>query len=350
MQVFSDLASLLLCEEHASYRISLRSQWEQEFGERRTEILSELVDYYGKPGSPYEAKDEKGFTKFFQNIDEKGVAKKVSKVLEKQVGVRDRETGCVYIISPQGEDFQGMLKIGYSKKHPQLDRFAPHKGCFGEFGTIQMRPVTYAHRVEQLLLSEFSCVRYKRHCKKCATTHIEWLKTDAQTIVNSLNKWCDFFDNTNTYKDNGQFMTLPKEGLELPFPVSLEYLRQMRSANSTPSKGTPRGKTLSKKSASKDSSGKKTFSRGPPNKDTPTTGAPDETIIETPTKMRPQSAFPTSHLHPRLKNPTITTIAVPSSDTEDSVPEGNEFDREESEIGFLASVFRRLVFTSKTEE
>ncbi|CEO58554.1 hypothetical protein PMG11_03268 [Penicillium brasilianum] len=344
MQVFSDLAGLLLCEEHACYRRSLRLQWEQEFGERRTEILSELEDYYGKPGSSYEAENEKGFTRLFRNIDEKGVARKVTKVLEKQAGVRDRDTGCVYIISPEGKDFQGMLKIGFSKKHPQGSRFRSYKGCFGNFDPIKIRAVTYARRVEQLLLSEFSCVRYKRHCRKCDKAHIEWLKIDAKAIVNSLDKWCDFFDNTNTYKANGQFMTLPQEGLELPSPVLPEYLRQQRSANSTPSKGTPRGKTPSKKSASKNSSGKKAFSRGPPKKDTPTPGAPTETIIETPRKIRPQSSLPTSPLYPHSKSPTVTTIVVPSSGTPDSVPEGNDSDGEDSDVGFLAAVIRRLKF------
>lgn len=363
LQVFHDLAGLLLCDEHASYRRQLRLQWAREFKERRSEILSELEDYYGKPGSSDGTEDDKKeafagptrpfatkeFTRLCLKNDEEGVAKKVTKVLEKQAGVRSRETGCVYIISPQGKDFQGMLKIGYSKNHPQAGRYTPHEACFGKFETIEMRTVTYAQRVEQLLLPEFSCVRYKKHCEKCDIAHIEWLKVDAKTLMKSLNKWCDFFDKVNIYKRNGQFMTLPEGGLELPSPALPEHLRQNRSASSTPSRRT-RGKTPSEDSASKDSSRKKKKpSKGSPKKDTPPEGAPTEAIMETPTKtFRPHSSSSTSPSYSHLKTPTITTTVVPSSDKLDSMPEGDDVDREESEVESLTSVFRRLNFKPKS--
>ncbi|KAJ5358608.1 uncharacterized protein N7496_011021 [Penicillium cataractarum] len=363
LDVFNHLAGLLLCGEHASYRRPLRLQWVREFKERRSEILSELEDYYGKPGSSDGAEDDKKevfadpsrpfatkeLTRLCLKIDEEGVAKKVTKVLDQQLGAQSRETGCVYIISPQDTEFQGVLKIGYSKKHPQAARFINHERCFGEFEIIKMRPVTYARRVEQLLLSEFSRVRYKKYCEICKTTHLEWLKIDSETLVESLNKWCDFFDKVNTYKKDGEFMTLPEEGLELPSPVLPEHLRQNRCVSWTPSKGTPRGKTPSKDSASKGSSKKKKPSKDSPKKDTPIEGAPTQTVMETPTKtFRPQSSSSTSPSYPQFKIPTITTTVIPSSDKLDSMPEGNDVDREESEVGGLTSAIRRLNFKPKS--
>jgi hypothetical protein len=273
------------------------------------------------------------FKKLWPEIKEEEVALKVTKKLSQPLGVTDQMTGCVYIISPRDAKFRGMLKVGFSKKHPKFSRFKSYQGCIGSFDVIKVKSVTCAHRVEQLLFAEFSHVHYGMKCQKCLGTHQEWLKIDKKAILESLNKWCSFFDETAPYKPDGQLDTLPEDGPTLPSPVLRKYLSQGRSAKSSPLK-TPSKKAGTKKS---------------PSKETPTKKSPARTTPETPTKtFQHHSSSLASPSNYHLKIPTITTTALTSSDGEDSTTQEtemeNELDPEADTVGWI-SAFRRLVFT-----
>ncbi|KAJ5449726.1 uncharacterized protein N7458_006175 [Penicillium daleae] len=282
LDVFDELASHLLCVEHAIHYQSLRSQWIWEFGRRRIEILSELEKYYGRINHGDEDEDnsddgEKSdtsltqsltiteFKKLCPEIKEEEVARKVTKKLEQNVGEQGKLTGCVYIISPNDTEFHGMLKIGCTKVHPEVSRFAPHNRCLGSFETIAVRPVTYAQRVEQLLLAEFSHARYSKKCRKCGRVHNEWLEIKVDVIVKSLDKWCDFFSKFSPYKKDGRLGTLAEEVI-LPPPVSREYFSP-RSANSTPLKNTSSVKDSMGKGSRKKNSAKKAPAEKTPKKE-----------------------------------------------------------------------------------
>jgi hypothetical protein len=387
LDVFDELASHLLCVEHAIHCQSLRSQWIWEFGRRRIEILSELEKYYGRINHGDEDEDnsddgEKSdtsltqsltiteFKKLCPEIKEEEVARKVTKKLEQNVGEQGKLTGCVYIISPNDTEFHGMLKIGCTKVHPEVSRFAPHNRCLGSFETIAVRPVTYAQRVEQLLLAEFSHARYSKKCRKCGRVHNEWLEIKVDIIVKSLDKWCDFFNKFSPYKKDGRLGTLAEEVI-LPPPVSREYFSP-RSANSTPLKNTssvkdsmgkgskkknsakkapaektPKKRTPSGKESTEKGSGKKGSAKQPPTEKTPTkstsSGILTETLLEI-IQHRPSS--PTSPSLSGLKDPTSTTTVIQSSYEEDSEPEKNEVDPAEFEPApiaeWLTSRLRRL--------
>jgi hypothetical protein len=273
------------------------------------------------------------FKKLWPDMKEEDVALKVTKILNKPLGVKSQVTGCVYIISPQDTDeFKGMLKVGFSNKHPKHSRFKAHKHCFGSFNVIQVRSVTCAYRVEQLLFAEFSPVRYGMKCQRqnCPDTHQEWLKIDEETILESLNKWCRFFDESVPYRLDGQLDTLPEEGPALPTPVLRPHLRPARSTRSSP-QTTPSKKDKKKKILPGE---------------TPIRKARAGTPTETPTKtFQHQSSPHASPSHSGPKIPKITATALPDSDGEDLATQESDMGPEEATVGWLAATIRRLVFT-----
>jgi hypothetical protein len=346
LKTFHELANLLLCDEHAIHCRLLRSQWIWEFERRRAETLSDLKQYYEpmNHGDLDEEENEEeevdaipahsfptaGFKKLWPDMKEEDVALRVTEKLNQPLGPHSKLTGCVYIISPRATEFKGMLKVGYTCKHPKLYRFSYHKRCMGPFDVIKVRSVTCAQRVEQLLFAEFSHVRYGMRCQNCPTTHKEWFKIDKEIILESLDKWCSFFDETAPYRPDGQLGALPEDGSILLSPVLKQALRQARSARSSPFN------TPSKKADKKQS----------PRRETATRNARTGTPPETPTKRsQHKSSFLVSPSNSGLKVPTITTTPLPDSDGEYSATQESTMDPEEPTVGLLAAAFRRLGFT-----
>ncbi|KAJ5690134.1 hypothetical protein N7462_004526 [Penicillium macrosclerotiorum] len=372
LQVFDNLARHSLCGEHALHRILLKDQWLSEFKKLKSEIVEELEYYWGAINHEDSdtAKDEedgdleedtdvrpahelpiKKFMALCPNIDEEEVARKVSQKLEQPLGKRSRMYGCVYIISPMDGRFEGMLKIGFSQRPPENNRFPIHRGCFGEFEVIAVKSVKFAHRVEQILLAEFSGVRFGRKCEKvkCPSTHQEWLKIKTETIIESLDKWCTFFDEVTPYNAQDRFKKL-SEDVELPSPASREYLRQGSSTRSTP-KRTPQNNTSARKVSARKTPVKENDAEYTPTKKAPAKRTPTKnTSAGTPTKSSQDWTSPhTSPSYSRLKYPTISTTTFPSSDEEDSKEQVSEIGPEEfapPPVGPLAVRLRNLKLKS----
>ena len=254
--VLDGLAKVVICGNHSRYDGQARTQWLREFGDKELalHILSTLKELYGVGTALYSDKnseedhpEEDGFdeeedysvlstqsssilfVRRTPDIHEFEVAKKLTELLERPLGVNDRPAGHIYVFSTNTPK---MFKIGYSKLPPKVYRLRVHKACYPVVDKIRSECIPYARRVEQLVLTEFSSVHCKlaEDCQKCSRSHEEWLEIDQETLMASIDKWIEFV-NSDPYNPKGKLY----KNVLLPPPASGRDRRG--GTNSTPTKG-----------------------------------------------------------------------------------------------------------------
>lgn len=247
--VLDGLAKVLICVNHSRYDAQAGNQWLREFVEKgvAVQFLSTLNELYGVGTALYSEEDSAEedseednsvlsiqssstvFTRCTPDVHESVVANKVTKLLERTLGVTDKQAGHIYVFSTNTPE---MFKIGYSKNPPRGNRLRAHKACYPVVDEIMAKCIPYARRVEQLVLAEFRNVRCKlaKDCQKCKSSHGEWLKIDQETLLASVDKWIAFAE-TYPYQPNGRLY----KNTMLPPPASSR--NQGGGTHSTPTKG-----------------------------------------------------------------------------------------------------------------
>ncbi|KAJ5438024.1 uncharacterized protein N7458_009022 [Penicillium daleae] len=160
------------------------------------------------------------------------VAQDVTWLLKQPLdGPLNLEPGYIYVICPPG--LPGIFKIGYTLQHPELGRLNKHDECYGEVELIAKEFTEYVHRVEQLLLAEFSNNHYQLEgrCHNCDHSHRELLKVDKKTLLRSLKKWVKFIESP-AYDRSGLLLTEAQS--RIPRPASKKFLRCERPKRSSP--------------------------------------------------------------------------------------------------------------------
>lgn len=265
-QLFEDLAAIHLCSRHGKYSLQATKQWLDEFSAKRTSIISTLEDYYslecsymcsedeieeeyedagessfefnGQKQDPDEEpeayEDEEGVSMLSSQssfsprvmrraptMQEDEVAKDVTWLLEQPLEGNSKIPGWIYIISPP--NLPGILKVGYTKALPDLNRFGDHKKCYGNYQVIATILTPYAYRVEQLLLAEFQNNHFtlKGGCHNCRASHRELLNIDKESLLRSLDKWKDFVE-SSPYNSSGKLKPEARE--RIPRPALKSYL------------------------------------------------------------------------------------------------------------------------------
>lgn len=170
------------------------------------------------------------------------VAKKVALLAKQRLGKNSRNTGYIYLFS---STFPGMVKIGYSRIHPEEQRLPNHKACYGEIQKILEVKTLYPYRVEQFVLTELSAVHCKlrEECHKCKTHHQEWLEIDRERLERTVRKWIAFVD---TLPYNRQWFLRKKAVLPPPFNRDGSYGGSGGASQSTPTKRARHASPLSK--------------------------------------------------------------------------------------------------------
>ncbi|KAJ5198617.1 uncharacterized protein N7498_007734 [Penicillium cinerascens] len=261
--VLDGLAKVVICGNHSRYSGQARDQWLRELGDKEVALhisstLKEVCDVGTETYTEEDSEEDSGedhseedhseddhseedhsvlstqsssilFIRHKAEVPESVVANKVTKLLKRPLGVRSILAGYIYIFSTNTPE---MLKIGYSKYPPELQRLRAHKGCYPVVDQIMAKCIPHAYRVEQLVLAEFRNVRYKlaENCQKCVSSHGEWLKINRETLLVSVHKWIKFVK-AHPYSPKGK---LYKE-VVLPLP---DVSRDPRGdTNSTPTKG-----------------------------------------------------------------------------------------------------------------
>ncbi|KAJ5675392.1 hypothetical protein N7462_008289 [Penicillium macrosclerotiorum] len=164
-------------------------------------------------------------------MEEDEVARRVTWILKQPIdGPLMKESGYIYVISLP--ELPGIFKIGITLQHPTLGRFDTHKNCYGDYNKIATEFTQYAHRVERLLLAEFSNNHYQLDvcCKKCKHSHKELLDIDKKTLQRSLKKWIRFIESP-AYDRSGLLLT--EAQARIPRPASKKFLGSPRNPNST---------------------------------------------------------------------------------------------------------------------
>jgi hypothetical protein len=247
--VLNGLPKTILCTRHAVDADQAAEQWFEELGSTapRLSLLSKLRRFYEEDEGEDEGEEEEeaedegevsvlstqsSSTQFISrqaDVPEDKVAQKVTSMLERTLLPTENQPGHIYIFS---SNTPGMLKIGYSKNAPEIQRLKAHKSCYQEIDLIMSKCVPYAYRVEQLVLAELSSVHCKlaTKCTKCDKFHREWLQIDQETLLKIVNKWIEFVK-THPYSPQGK---LRREAV-LPLPA-LSRRRRRPSSNATPTK------------------------------------------------------------------------------------------------------------------
>lgn len=244
--VLGKLAELCVCTRfHTKHAIDAQNKWRYEMDDpgTGTAISKKLLSYACcreealLTNSNLEKPQE--FKRRLSGVTtDEQIARKVTKLLEKDLGGKDGNMGFIYVIAhPRVE---GMYKVGYtaSKKHPNDGRFEQHNRCYPELRVVKSRSIPRARRFEQVLFAEFSrehCELQER-CTFCKKTHKEWLKINQETLLQSLEKWATFADNHDLYDADGRF----KNDIELPSPALNPTGRKRLSDISIKKKRKPR--------------------------------------------------------------------------------------------------------------
>ncbi|KUM59161.1 hypothetical protein ACN42_g7986 [Penicillium freii] len=151
--------------------------------------------------------------------------------LLKPLTENDKKDGFIYLISHPREPT--MFKVGHTTDIEA--RFGKHKRCYEEFSTLKKDRIPYVHRIEQLIIAEFSLKHYKlkEKCKRCDTSHKEWLQVSQARLVKSFNKWVKFAKaDKRPYDKNGRFKS---RTVALPSPAM-----DFKPPTPTPKKSAPR--------------------------------------------------------------------------------------------------------------
>ena len=286
-EVVDELANLFLCHNHLPHVEQAGVQWLGELGDNSTadHLLQKLQELYdagtgdgsegevsgqeeSEEGESEEEESEEGdefeedgdnqslvvgfpdlslqsplnFTSCFKSTSQVQVAKKVALLAKKPLGKNSNNTGYIYLFSTT---FPGMVKIGYSRLPPQVQRLQNHKGCYRVIDRIWEKSTPYPFRVEQFVLAELSSVHYKltEKCHKCKTHHQEWLEIDLETLKRTVKKWIAFVE-TGPYSPQGRLTK--KAVLPPPFNRDGGYGGSGSALQSTPTKGPRHASPLSK--------------------------------------------------------------------------------------------------------
>ncbi|KAJ5337205.1 uncharacterized protein N7506_005227 [Penicillium brevicompactum] len=256
-ELLLNLANIHLCGLHKKCNSDAIAQWLKDFAEQKASITAKVKECYnlrtdhahtGESGddngrgsddraSGAEAAASKpssqlssptGLLRRTLTIPKSQVAQDVTNLLEKPVEKTSSPPGWIYAVCPV--DLPGKIKVGFTGKHPELERFVYHRRCYREIEVLTMELVPYANRVEQLLLTEFSNKHHmlENACQECDTCHMELLDIDKETLLGCLEKWISFVK-TCPYNSQGRLTKEAKERLPLPASKKLPWVQ----ANST---------------------------------------------------------------------------------------------------------------------
>lgn len=239
-KVLAELIDRCLCaRRHRQNSDDAKSQWLKELynDEKRDQLHSKLQSYLSEsleedsiistppPATEFELCNSKN-----SPIDKYEVQLNVTCKLLEPLTENDKKSGFIYLISHPREP--EMFKVGHTTDIEA--RFGKHKRCYEEFTTLKKDHIPNVHRIEQLIITEFSLKHYKlkQKCKRCDTSHKEWLQVSQAKLVNSFNKWVKFAKaDKRPYDENGRFKS---RTVALPYPA-MDF-----KPTSTPKKGTPR--------------------------------------------------------------------------------------------------------------
>lgn len=247
--VADELAKLFLCVKHKDYFEQAGNQWSNELGDKMVAsyILCELdkikrvaiasrsirkedADVEGH-ASRLSQRSLTEFVPFSPMKKEADVPHNITALLEKNLGIKDKPAGWIYVFS---STFPGMLKIGYSASDPEESRIRDHKLCYKDISVIKLYLTPNPRRIEQLVLKELTMIHCKlaEGCTRCNTCHGEWLRTDAKSLLETVEKWIGFMNaKPSPYNRDG---TLKKDAV-LPDPA-FKRERRRSSTNSTPTR------------------------------------------------------------------------------------------------------------------
>ncbi|KAJ5118323.1 Major facilitator superfamily domain general substrate transporter [Penicillium atrosanguineum] len=273
-KVVNELAKLFLCRSHLLHVKQARRQWLGELNDNKTKrhLLQRLRELYdteagdGSEGAVSEQDESEEddefeedhdnedlaneisvcsfessfiFESYHKNTTQEQVTRKVTALAKRPLGKISKYTGYIYLFSTI---YPGMVKIGYSKLHPKVQRLSSHRGCYQVIDMIWEKSTSNAFRVEQFVLAELSSVhgKLKEKCQKCKTHHREWLQIERETLERTILKWIAFVD-TQPYTRQGML----KKNAVLPPPFSSDG-GSGSAAQSTPTKGPRHSSPLSK--------------------------------------------------------------------------------------------------------
>lgn len=249
-ELLLNLANIHLCGLHKKYNTNAISQWLKDFAEQKASITAKVKECYN-PGTDHadtgeigdgngrdsddsasgaEAAASKPSSQFSSptgllrrtlTISKSEVAQDVTSLLERPLEKKSSPPGWIYAVCPA--DLPGKIKVGFTGIHPEQERFVHHRRCYREIEVLTEELVPHAHRVEQLLLTEFSNKHHmlENACQKCDTCHMELLDIDKETLLSCLEKWISFVK-TRPYNNEGRLKQEAKE--RLPLPASKSYL------------------------------------------------------------------------------------------------------------------------------
>lgn len=246
--VLTQVTQSCLCRRsrHQQNADHARSQWKKELydGEKRCRLRLELQGYLSKrleesisPTPPsstrFKLRESKTRAK-----SEEDVARKVIKKACEPLAETDKKPGRLYLISLPGQ--ADMFKLGFTKDTKA--RFSEHRRCYGHITIVKNAFLPYAHRIEQLILTELSqqqCMLTQK-CQNCDHSHRECIQTGKDDMVNVFDKWVAFARGENEYAP-GENEPYDKKGnfnsknVVLPPPAG-DY----KPSNSTSSKKSSR--------------------------------------------------------------------------------------------------------------
>ncbi|OQE08407.1 hypothetical protein PENVUL_c010G07335 [Penicillium vulpinum] len=250
------IETCLCLQRHQQYSDDARSQWLKELynDEKRHELRCKLQNYLFEPLNeesiisisipPSETEFELCNPKILPST-KANLPLKVTIQLLEPLTEKDKKSGFLYLISHPREP--KMFKVGHTTNRER--RFGEHRRCYEECITVKSAHVPYVHRIEQLIIAEFSLVHYKlkKECSRCNTYHKEWLHASQTKVLKSFNKWVKFALAEKTpYDENGDFKTktvpLPPPAMDfkVPTPTPKKGSRRQSdgvlSPESTPSK------------------------------------------------------------------------------------------------------------------
>ncbi|KAF4760779.1 hypothetical protein N7455_002781 [Penicillium solitum] len=244
-EVLAELIDRCLCvRRHRQNSDDAKSQWLTELynDEKRDQLRCKLQPYLFEsleedsiistppPATPPATEFEVCSSKN-SPIDKYEVQLNVTRKLLESLTENDKKSGFIYLIShPREPD---MFKVGHTADIEA--RFGNHKRCYEEFSTLKKDHIPNVHRIEQLIITEFSLRHYKlkEKCKRCNKSHKEWLQVSQEKLVNSFNKWVKFAKaDKRPYDKHGRFKS---RTVALPSPAM-----DFKPRTPTPKKSAPR--------------------------------------------------------------------------------------------------------------
>ncbi|KAJ5487680.1 hypothetical protein N7530_001980 [Penicillium desertorum] len=209
--VLAELIKRCLCQrQHHQNSDDAKSQWLKELynDEKRHQLRCKLQTYLFdclEEESIISAPPETEFelcTSNKSSVNKYDVQLKVTaKLLEP---LTKEVPGFVYLLSHPREP--KMFKVGHTENPDK--RFADHKRCYEDFNVVKKALVRFPHRIEQLMIAEYSLKHYKlkEKCNRCNQSHMEWLRGSEAKLMASFNKWVKFaLTDKSPYDENGRF-------------------------------------------------------------------------------------------------------------------------------------------------